>query len=105
MSPTATITGLKCGSDLLNSKKRKGNSDGVWGFLEGRPAGGGETFANPCDKWFCNAGHFSVGSTKTFATQFNRDEKIIYPMAWDIDNQDIPGVDRSEFYSSVCAKC
>ena len=30
-----------------------------WAFIEGAPAGGGETLTNPCDKWFCNAGHFN----------------------------------------------
>jgi hypothetical protein len=27
-----------------------------WAFIEGAPAGGGETLTNPCDKWFCKRG-------------------------------------------------
>ena len=32
----------------------------AWRFWEGRPAGGGETLTNPCDKWFCKAARFPV---------------------------------------------
>jgi len=35
-----------------------GNADG-WYFIEASPAGPGESFSNPCDKWFCNPGHFA----------------------------------------------
>ena len=39
-----------------------------WRFWEGRPAGGGETLTNPCDKWFCKAARFPInGSTKVYA--------------------------------------
>ena len=31
----------------------KENVDG-WAFIEALPAGGGESFTNPCDKWFCS---------------------------------------------------
>lgn len=31
-----------------------GETEG-WQFIEAAPAGGGETFINPCDKWFCNS--------------------------------------------------
>ncbi len=28
-----------------------------------------------------------------------------YPMAWDLANMDIPGVDRTAYYQDVCSKC
>ena len=69
-----------------------------WKFIEGLPAGGPtETFENPCDKWFCNNAHFSgFNSTKVFAARFSQ-SRINYPMAWDLENVDIPGgILRSE---------
>eukprot|EP00928_Gymnodinium_smaydae_P073235 TRINITY_DN56472_c0_g1_i1.p1 TRINITY_DN56472_c0_g1~~TRINITY_DN56472_c0_g1_i1.p1 ORF type:complete len:377 (+),score=41.18 TRINITY_DN56472_c0_g1_i1:14-1144(+) len=77
-----------------------------WAIIEGQPAGPGESFANPCDKWFCNAAHFSNGKTKVYATTFDRsDGTIVYPMAWDLKNRAIPGIDRSEYYTATCTRC
>ena len=93
--------------------------DGVWGFLEGRPAGGGETFTNPCDKWYCNPGHFAPpaknrsgvsdadGRTLVYAASLSWDvpNATVYPMAWDPTNVYVHGVDRSDYYHTVCSKC
>ena len=77
-----------------------------WKFIEGLPAGGPtETFENPCDKWFCNNNHFSdFNFTKVFAARFSQ-SGIHYPMAWDLENVDIPGVDRTEYYQQHCKPC
>ena len=76
-----------------------------WKFIEGMPAGGpGETFENPCDKWFCDNAHFNGYNTKVFAARFNHSE-VYYPMAWDLKNVDIPGEDRSEYYQTHCENC
>ena len=78
--------------------------DSGWSFIEGAPAGGGETFENPCDKWFCNAA--KAEDTKYYAARFARDAGTqIYPMAWDPTNLGIPGVDRTSFYQQTCGKC
>jgi len=76
-------------------------------FVEGLPAGGGETLANPpCDEWFCNPGAFaSPNGTQVFAAQFeffslaagadagaDAGAGVHYPMAWDRQNLHIPGV-------------
>merc|ERR1712070_249815 len=76
-----------------------------WTFLEGSPAGPGESLDNHCDKWFCNPSHFD-GRTKVFAAQFDRHSNAtVYPMAWDLANKDIPGVDRSAYYNAACRSC
>jgi len=76
-----------------------------WAFIEGAPAGPGEKLSNPCDKWFCNPQHFD-GATKTFAAQFNKQSNTTtYPMAWDLGNREVPGVDRSAYYNAICRAC
>lgn len=76
-----------------------------WSFIEGAPAGGGESLGNPCDKWFCNPQHFD-GKTKAFAACFRRHVNMtVYPMAWDLANKEVPGVDRSAYYNALCRSC
>jgi len=83
----------------------EGLDGGAWTFIEGKPAGGGETLTNPCDKWFCNPSHFD-GKTQAFAPQFdNTTNTTIYPMAWDLENENVPGVNRTAFYNAVCKPC
>lgn len=81
------------------------NSDGgVWSFIEAAPAGGGETLANPCDKWFCNPSNFANG-TEVYAVRFNQRSLVRYPMAWDLTNIAIPGDNMSRQYQSQCNSC
>lgn len=64
--------------------------------------------SNPCDKWFCVDGHFGIGSKRTevFAARFDRKATSTnYKMSWDLNNSNLPGVDRSDWYNDVCAKC
>jgi hypothetical protein len=45
-----------------------------WYFNEAYPAGPGETFDKPCDKWFCNSGNFNPNdslTTQVFAAKFS----------------------------------
>ena len=80
-------------------------SGGDWFFIEAAPAGGGETLANPCDKWFCNPNNFANG-TQVFATRWSEGEdSTVYPMAWDLSNKQVWGVDRTEVYQSLCNAC
>ena len=73
---------------------------------EGSPAGGGESLTNPCDKWYCNPSHFD-GKTQVFAAHFDRhsSDPTTYPMAWDLGNTEVPGVNRTEYYTTACAVC
>ena len=86
---------------------------GGWAFIEGSPAGPGEKFGVPCDKWFCNKAHFGAGATKVFATAYDRGGAtganstcaVTYPMAWDLANDGVCGVDRSAHYADLCNAC
>lgn len=80
----------------------------AWAFIEGAPAGGGETFTNACDKWFCSQKYFtaSPNRTRVFATSYDRaSATTYYPMAWDPNNTAVVGVDRADVYFAACARC
>lgn len=79
-------------------------AEGGWQFIEAAPAGTGETLDNPCDKWFCNPNNFANG-TQVFAARFAQSSEVRYPMAWDLENTAIPGVDRSADYQAACNAC
>jgi len=77
---------------------------GVWNFLEAAPAGGGETLTNPCDKWFCSPSKMANGTT-FFAARWDKTRGTVYPMAWDLDNLEVPGDDRTDYYQTACGQC
>ena len=84
------------------------NGDG-WTFIEGQPVGQGQTLSNPCDKSFCNPSHFG-NKTEVFAVRFRRTDlkansELFFPMIWDKANHDIPAVNRTEFYQTLCRAC
>jgi hypothetical protein len=82
----------------------------AWTFIEGKPAQGAhETLTNACDKWFCNTVYFG-NKTEVFATEFDQSDlrantTHFYPMAWDPENKNVPGVNRTELYRKVCQAC
>ena len=80
-----------------------GGDESDWVLQEAQPAGPGEKLRQPCDKWFCNPSHFD-GKTLSYAAKFNK-SGVVYPMAWDLANKHVPGVDRTAFYNEVCGKC
>uniref|UniRef100_A0A7S4C1V1 Transglutaminase-like domain-containing protein n=1 Tax=Chrysotila carterae TaxID=13221 RepID=A0A7S4C1V1_CHRCT len=112
---TLGIPARLAGTPAWHGQREGGNHNWVevylgesrgWGFVEGAPAGAGETFDNPCDKWFCNAAHFNGSGTRVFATKYDRDGANAYfPMAWEPSNHDVVGVERTAFYESVCNRC
>ncbi|GMI26550.1 hypothetical protein TrCOL_g1057 [Triparma columacea] len=77
---------------------------GEWNFIEAAPAGGGESLSNPCDKWFCSPAKMANG-TKFYAARWDKSQGTVYPMAWDLDNAEVPGDDRTEYYQSACGQC
>ena len=85
-----------------------------WRFIEAAPAGPEETFADPCDKWFCDAAHFNHSGTRVVAALFQRTElsngtirpvSSHYPMAWDLANRAVAGEDRTVYYDAICSAC
>jgi len=81
-----------------------GNDDSQgWKFINGAPSS--ETFEDPCDKWFCNKDYFGDDeNTNVFAARYSKSE-IFYPMIWDPNNLDIPGINRTEYYQYTCKSC
>jgi len=74
-----------------------------WAFMEGAPAGGG-SLGDPCSKWFCSAANME--GTEVFAAQFDRwSNDTVYPMSWDLDNRQVPGVNRTRYYRRACGGC
>ncbi|KAL1521428.1 hypothetical protein AB1Y20_021092 [Prymnesium parvum] len=121
---TAGVPARLVGTPAWNGVESRGNHNWVevwiggetdsgdgWAFIEGAPAGGGETLLNPCDKWFCNPPHFNHSGTAVFATRFDRNLSTAsggqdyYPMAWDLSNHDVMGEDRTVLYEAACNKC
>lgn len=73
-----------------------------WKFIEGQPAGPGENFDNPKDKWFCTAEKFQ--GTQVFAARWSwNQQRTVYPMQWDVSNHHIPGDDRTAYYKQTCS--
>ena len=64
-------------------------------------AQGGETFTNPCDKWFCTKTRGYGNGTKVFAAGFGHaGHPDVYEMEWEPDNKGVPGIDRTKQYTS-----
>jgi hypothetical protein len=79
-------------------------SSGDWSFIEAAPAGGGETLSNPCDKWFCSPS--KANGTQFFSTRWEFDSAgTVYPLAWDLELSEVPGVDRTDYYQTACGQC
>ncbi|KAL3783198.1 hypothetical protein HJC23_013541 [Cyclotella cryptica] len=91
-----------------------GDDGGQWIFLEPSPgiAEGDEDTANaddldrdPCKRWFCKSDRFN-GSTLVFATLYTRSElSLFYPMAWGVGDEGVIGLNRTDYYNSVCGVC
>jgi len=106
------VAARMAGTPAWNRNPSNGNHNWVevyteaneWQFIEARPAGGGETLTNPCDKWFCTPTKFANGTT-VFASAYNQNRVTRYPLAWDMGNSAIPGIDRTAYYQRLCAAC
>ena len=77
-----------------------------WGIIEGLPAAEGESLNDPCSVWFCNESHFRNGTTHIYASRFDKfDADTYYHAAWDVRNTEIPGEDRTMWYTETCSRC
>ena len=61
---------------------------------------------DPTTEVVCNPSHFD-GGTQTYAAKWDREKVhfMVYPMSWDLANRNIPGVNRSTFYNTICGAC
>jgi hypothetical protein len=83
--------------------------DGEWRFLE--PSLPPRTFVDslddnvdPCQRWFCTADRFANGTTKVYAARSETSDTF-YRMAWEWNNQDVPGEDVTSYYERICSEC
>lgn len=81
--------------------------DGKWDFME--PSAGVQDVddldKDPCTRWFCN-NHSQYGTTRVFAARLDRSlADTFYRMAWEWNNTDVPGVDRTDYYTNTCSQC
>jgi Transglutaminase-like superfamily len=81
---------------------------GSWLFIE---ASANQTVVdnidewNPCHRWFCSPSRMENG-TQFYAAKLERvTNDVHFPLAWDSRNVDVPAVNRTSYYQSLCAKC
>lgn len=85
--------------------------DDQWHFMEPtallRPATVDSLDADPCSRWFCSRTRFhgGVNTTRVSAARLSAAGDSFYRMAWEWDNQDVPGEDVTAYYERVCGAC
>lgn len=83
-----------------------GDVSGRWHIMESKPASGGnKDLDNPCQWWFCN--EEKVKDTLFWAARLDRknSEGVVFPLAWDLENTDVAGEDRTAFMRELCSGC
>ncbi len=110
---SAGVAARVAGTPLWHGKAGAGNHNWVevyspttheWSFMEGRPAGTGESLHDPCSMWFCT--REQMNGTSVYATRFDKTATTtVYPMSWDLSNREIPGQDRTQYYQAQCGRC
>lgn len=86
-----------------------GDSSDTWKFLEPSPANAGlDTLdKDPCERWFCQASRYP--SSRVYAARLLKhtgsEPATFFPLAWEWGNQDVPGIDRTQYYTDICASC
>lgn len=87
-----------------------GNSPS-WKFLEPSPAlPNVDTLEkDPCSRWFCGPSRYPA--SKVYAARMSKrcscdpDPPVSVPLAWELDCHDVPGIDRTQYYTDVCGLC
>ena len=113
---TSGIPARLAGTNAWNGKRENGNhswieffgSDNKWHIMEAKPASGmsgDKKLTDPCQWWFCNSE--KVEDTSFYAVRYDRcaNDSVSFPLAWDSENLDIIGEDRSDFMRSLCSNC
>lgn len=60
---------------------------------------------SPCTRWFCSPSRMENG-TQFYAAKLERcADHIHFPLAWDARNLDVPAVNRTLYYHSICSEC
>lgn len=112
---TAGVAARVVGTPAWRGDRNQGNHNwvevfhnGSWYFMEPSPK---QTVIdtlerNPCERWFCQKDRFGDGQTRVYAARLDQQKAAThYPLAWEWNSTDVPGVDRTNYYTSVCSKC
>ena len=114
---TVGIPARLAGTAAWNGKEENGNhswiefygSDSQWHIMESKPASGGsgdeDDLWDPCQWWFCNGD--KVEGTSFYAARLDRvgSDGVVFPLAWDLDNDGVVGEDRTDFMRELCSRC
>ena len=104
------------GTPAWNGSAENGNHSWIevyvnneWRFTEFFPAANGVTSIaddsyDPCNFWFCNSFKFD-GQTRVYATRLDASADDTFPLAWDVNDTGVPGVNRTDFMTLTCSVC
>ena len=83
---------------------------GNWKFLEPSPnlAHVDTMDDDPCNRWFCDPKRYPA--SKVYAARYTKTcseqgTTTHIPLPWEWDCTDVPGVDRTEYYTNICGLC
>jgi hypothetical protein len=64
---------------------------------------------DPCRRWFCNKANFPddpVTATRVYAARLERrTPSSYYPLAWELEQEGVPGEEVTTYYHRICSKC
>ena len=80
---------------------------GEWKFLEPSPAlPNVDTLdSNPCDRWFCDPSRYPASKVYAARLWTPAASSVCFLLAWEWDCNDVPAVDRTEYYARICGSC
>jgi transglutaminase-like putative cysteine protease len=107
-STDTTVLDRSTGSTMIDE-----DYGGVWLFMEASPSMGSvdriDDDWNPCAHFLCDADR-QINQTQYFAARLDPNRtstsmNTYFPLAWDVQNQAVPAVNRTLFYHTICAQC
>ena len=126
---TTTTKGGEATTTNANTSAETDTDTDPWKFLEPSPGNVPDKDhldKDPCSRWFCQPSRYPASQvyaarlTKQKNHQTNGDKKnnndeqehnnhgrvsSYFPLAWELNNYDVPGVDRTQYYTEICSKC
>jgi hypothetical protein len=110
LNPTTHAALVKANAMSDSNQNNGENNDygGIWLFIEGSPnmttVDGIDDWWNPCEHFLCDHDRL-INQTQYFAATLDKNTTTYFPLAWDISNQDVPAINRTLFYHTICGQC
>jgi transglutaminase-like putative cysteine protease len=111
----AGVAARVAGTPAWKGKRESGNhnwvevldDDHVWKFMEPSPAQKivDDLERDPCQRWFCIPDRYPASLVYAARLDQTLAENTFFRLAWEWNSTDVPGIDRTDFYSDVCNKC